>query len=130
MASIPETLRAIADQLEQQGTGTTWGDLGYRTGNAAATQVLREYAGSDDPVAYSFAKHKFDITIRLGPGKLRTVTPYDAEYPERFAALADPVATFGVDLPTMRRWLGAILTEGGAPLPDWFKARFPADYPA
>ena len=134
MATIPETLRQIADQLEQ-GTsgGVTFGDMGYQTGGDVATQATRilwEYAGSNDPVAYSFAKHKFDITLRMGPGKLRTVTPTNQEYPERFAELTDPVATFGVDLPTMKRWLGAILTEGGAPLPDWFKARFPSDHPA
>lgn len=129
--SIPVILRKIADYLEQQaaaGQAPTFEGMGYQTGAKDAAAVLWEYAGSNDPVAFAFAKHKFDVSVSTGPGKLRTVTPLDEGYYEVMMSRAgnDPFAFFGVDGATMARWLAAILQLGGASLPVWYAKLFPA----
>ena len=132
--SIPVILRKIADYLEQQaaaGQAPTFAGMGYQEGGSVAENAARtlwEYAGSNDPVAFAFAKHKFDVSVSTGPGKLRTVTPLDEGYYEVMMSRAgnDPFAFFGVDSATMARWLAAILQLGGASLPVWYAKLFPA----
>lgn len=93
-----------------------------------ATNKLYEFAGSNNPVAFSFAKHKFDIYVR---DLKKVYSPADKDWYEHYKQIADPFSYFGVkDTQTMKEWLYYILIFNGftdETLPLWWILLFPED---
>jgi len=93
-----------------------------------ATNKLYEFAGSNNPVAFSFAKHKFDIWVR---DLKKVYSPADKDWYEHYKQIADPFSYFGVkDKQTMKEWLYYILIFNGftdTTLPLWWILLFPED---